>query len=81
MVGVDYQPMAKWLSLVIVSTLVLVYGKLVDTFSRDRVFYILTSIYALAAFSFAWAFSNPEIGLQIPCLIQCVSLDGYGMCM
>jgi AAA family ATP:ADP antiporter len=64
MVGVDYQPMAKWLSLVIVSTLVLVYGKLIDTFSRDRVFYILTVIYALAAFAFAWAFSNPEIGLQ-----------------
>ena len=63
MVGVDYQPMAKWLSLVMVSALVLVYGKLVDTFSRDRVFYILTVIYALAAFGFAWAFSNPEIGL------------------
>jgi len=64
MVGVDYQPMAKWLSLVIVSALVLVYGKLVDTFSRDRVFYILTVIYALAAFSFAWVFSNPDLGLQ-----------------
>lgn len=64
MVGVDYQPMAKWLSLVIVSALVLVYGKLVDTFSRDRVFYILTTIYALAAFSFAWVFSDPIMGLQ-----------------
>lgn len=63
-VGVDYQPYAKWLSLVMVSTLVLVYGKLVDTFSRDRVFYILTVIYALVAFGFAWAFSHPEIGLQ-----------------
>lgn len=64
MVGVDYQPVAKWLSLAIVSTLVLVYGKLIDTFSRDRVFYILTVIYALAAFGFAWAFDHPDIGLH-----------------
>ncbi len=53
-VGIDYQPIAKWFSLFCVTTLVLCYGKLIDTFSRDRVFYILTVIYALAAFGFAW---------------------------
>jgi AAA family ATP:ADP antiporter len=32
-VGIDYQPLAKWVSLVIVSTLVIVYGKFLFTAS------------------------------------------------
>jgi len=62
-VGFDYQPMAKWVSLVIVSTLVVIYGKLIDTFPRHRVFYILTIAYFIAAMVFWWALAHPVYGL------------------
>src|SRR5579863_2254537 len=55
--------MAKWVSLVIVSTLVVIYGKLIDTFPRHRVFYILTIAYFIAAMVFWWALAHPVYGL------------------
>ena len=62
-VGFDYQPIAKWVSLVIVSTLVIIYGKLIDSFPRHRVFYILTVAYFLAAMVFWWILAHPDYGL------------------
>lgn len=66
-VGIDYQPYAKWLSLVIIVPLVIIYSKLIDKFPRQRVFYILTVIYGLAAIVFAYFFNNPVCGLANPC--------------
>jgi len=62
-VGADYQPYAKMLSLVVVLGLIMVYGKLVDMFPRHKVFYILTGCYALGAFLFYFLLSNPSIGI------------------
>lgn len=62
-VGFDWQPRAKMLSLLIVMPLVILYGKLIDRFPRQRVFYALTAIYGLMALGFAVAFMHPEIGL------------------
>jgi ATP:ADP antiporter, AAA family len=62
-VGVEYQPKAKFLSLFIIFPLVIIYSKLIDKYPRQRVFYILTIIYGLAALLFAWYFSHPVYGL------------------
>src|SRR5690242_824328 len=44
LVGIDYQPMAKWLSLALIVPLIIIYSKLIDTFPRHKVFYGLVSI-------------------------------------
>ena len=62
-VGVDYQPFAKYLSLATVLILVMIYGKLVDKLSRDKVFYLLVSVYAVGAFIFSILLSNPSYGI------------------
>jgi AAA family ATP:ADP antiporter len=62
-VGLDNQPYAKILSVLIVFPLVILYGKLIDTFPRNKVFYGLTIFYAVLALFFMWAFMHPEIGL------------------
>jgi len=63
-VGLEqWQPVAKWLSLVIVAPLVILYGKLIDRYPRQQVFYVLTAIYGIAALGFAFAFMHPTIGL------------------
>lgn len=45
-VGGEYQPKAKMLSLVVMSVAVIIYSKLVDTFRRHKLFYIIGSFYA-----------------------------------
>lgn len=62
-VGIDWQPRAKMISLVVVVPLVILYSKLIDTFPRHRVFYSLLGIYALMAAGFTWAFMDPSMGL------------------
>ncbi|MBT4855825.1 hypothetical protein HOM50_02555 [bacterium] len=62
-VGGIYQPYAKILSMFAVFPIVMFYSKLIDWFSRDKVFYILTAFYCVTAFAFALAFMNPTIGL------------------
>lgn len=62
-VGVNYQPMAKWLSLCIIVPLVILYSKLIDTFPRNKVFYVLTMFYGLLALGFAFYLSHPVYGL------------------
>jgi ATP:ADP antiporter, AAA family len=63
-IGMDFQPRAKWLSIIIIFPLVLLYNKLVSKYSRHHVFYFLISLYALATFGFYIAFSSPTIGLE-----------------
>lgn len=62
-VGIDWQPRAKMISLVVVIPLVILYSKLIDMFPRQRVFYVLLSLYGLAALGFSYAFMDPAMGL------------------
>lgn len=62
-VGKDYLPMAKVLSLCFIIPLVLLYGKLIDRFPRHYVFYGLLSAYGSLALLFFWGFSHPVIGI------------------
>ncbi|MCK5632280.1 hypothetical protein KAH94_00865, partial [bacterium] len=63
-VGVNYQPFAKMMSLFIIAPLVVLYSKLVDAFPRNKVFYVLLSIYGVVAILFSIAFMLPGIGLS-----------------
>jgi AAA family ATP:ADP antiporter len=62
-VGVDYQPVAKMLSLCIIIPLVILYSKLIDSFPRNKVFYVLTISYGLMALGFAYYLGHPQYGL------------------
>lgn len=63
-VGLEsWQPTAKILSMFVVFPLVIMYSKLIDTFPRHKVFYVLISIYAALALTFAFFLMNPEYGL------------------
>ncbi len=62
-VGVDYTPYAKMLSLVTVLGLITIYGKLVDWLPRNQVFYLLTGVYAVGAILFAIVLSNQQYGI------------------
>lgn len=63
-VGSDYIPMAKWLSLAVVMLLLVVYSKLVDLLPRHKVFYILTGGYAVTAVVLAYILNSPAYGLD-----------------
>lgn len=62
-IGIDYQPYAKMLSVLVVFPLVILYGKLIDAFPRHRVFYVLITIYAILALALAYFLLNSEFGL------------------
>jgi AAA family ATP:ADP antiporter len=62
-VGVDYQPYAKWLSLVVVLFIIAIYGKLVDLLPRHKVFYLLTGIWAIGLLIFYIVLANPTYGI------------------
>ena len=62
-VGKGYRGLAKGVSVVLMSILVLVYSKLLDMFPKRKVLYILTTSYALALVVFMFFFMHPTIGL------------------
>ncbi len=62
-IGFDYQPLAKILSVIVVFPLVILYSKLIDMFPRHKVFYVLIAIYASLAILFMFLFFNPHFGL------------------
>jgi AAA family ATP:ADP antiporter len=64
-VGVNYQPIAKWISLIVVFPLVLIYNKLIDIFPRQRMFYALCTIYAVLALIFAFLMQSKAYGLSV----------------
>jgi len=63
MVGMEWQPWAKILSLAIIFPIVILYSKLVDTFPRHKVFYFLTGLYGAIALIMFFCFSDSSIGL------------------
>lgn len=62
-VGKDYIPYAKYLSLIVVFPLVIIYSKLVDMFPRHRLFYAICTIYSIIGLGFALIMSHPTWGL------------------
>lgn len=64
-VGGNYIPWAKWISLAVVFPLVLIYTKLVDMFPRQKMFYALCTIYAVIALIFAFLMKSPQWGLAV----------------
>lgn len=61
--GASNIPVAKWLSLVFIFPLVMVYSKLVDQFPRHKVFYALCAIYGTIALIFAYFMFSPVYGV------------------
>lgn len=62
-VGKLYLPYAKIASLCFIIPLLLFYAKLVDWFSRDKLFYILTTFYASLFAIIAFMLTHPTIGI------------------
>jgi len=63
MVHAENQPLAKFLSLIVMLPLVMIYSKLVDKFKRHHLFYLLGSLFCVGTFIFGYLFLHPTIGL------------------
>lgn len=63
MVGTEYVPLAKMLSVVVVLPFVMIYSKLVDTFPRHIVLYMVSIFYAALAVVFAIFILHPTTGI------------------
>lgn len=59
----DNLPWAKLASLAMVFPMIIIYSKLVDKMARDKLFYVLGTLYALGMFAIGAAFMHPTIGL------------------
>jgi ATP:ADP antiporter, AAA family len=57
-VGADWLPYAKMVSLCVIIPLVIVYTKLVDVFPRHKIFYVLLTGYGIIALLFSYAFTQ-----------------------
>ena len=64
MVGTDFQPKEKILSMFVVIPLVMIYERLVSSFKRHQVLYGLSIFYAIGAAFFAALILHPTIGMQ-----------------
>lgn len=63
MVGKQYQPLAKLLTLALMIPLILFYSKLVDLLEKQKVFYLIAGIYTILFLAFAYFLSHPTIGV------------------
>jgi ATP:ADP antiporter, AAA family len=63
MVGSQYQPDAKILSLILFFPLVLGYSKLVDHFSKEKFMYIMIAIFGVLGLVFVGFFYHPDYGV------------------
>lgn len=66
MVGVDYLPYAKMLSVFIIIPLALGYSKLVDLVAKQKLFYVICSVYGILFAGYAWALAHPLYGFANP---------------
>lgn len=62
MLGAEYLPYAKIISVIVVFPFLALYGKLVDKLSRERVFYAMSALFAVGAFIFYVLLKHPFIG-------------------
>jgi len=63
-VGYDFQPWAKWVSMLFIIPLTSFYGFLVDKFPRHRIFYALSVLYSIGALIFTLLLSNKSYGID-----------------
>lgn len=64
LVGAEYQPYAKIVSMLILFPIVIFYSKLVDKYKRHHVFYVLGTIYFFLTLFFGFMFMSPTFGLS-----------------
>ena len=64
LIGATHLPDAKLASLILFFPLVLLYSKLVDIFSKEKMIYVFISFYVLAGLVLVYYLSDPVIGLQ-----------------
>lgn len=62
-VGRGHRGAAKIASVILISSLVILYSKLLDIFRKEKVIYILTTVYGCALLVFMLLFMHPTIGL------------------
>ncbi len=62
LVGPAFVPFAKTFSVLCLVPFLMIYSKLLDTYSREKTFYIISSCYMFGAFIFALLFLHPSIG-------------------
>ena len=65
-VGLDYQPTAKMISWGFVIVLVLVYSKLVDLFTKNRLLMVLSAFYGAGFLAISFFLNHPTIGFGNP---------------
>lgn len=63
MIGRNYQPLAKIISVAVVLSLVLVYTKLIEMFEKHKLFYIIVTFYAFVFVGAGLLLAHPTIGL------------------
>lgn len=64
MVGSLYLPEAKVLSLIFFFPLVLIYSRLIDIFSKEKIIYVLVGFYTVVGFTFVYFLNDPFYGLS-----------------
>jgi len=62
-VGANNLPWAKIFSAIFILPIIMFYSKIVEIFQRNKVFYIMLTLYAIAALVFMILFKHPTIGL------------------
>ncbi len=62
-VGTDYQPRAKMISMFVLIPAIFFYSRLVDLLKRHQLLYFYTILYSLLGFVFAFFMGHPTIGL------------------
>ena len=63
MVGRDYQPWAKMLSILVTGCAVVIYSQLVDRYPRHKLLYGYSVFYALCSIVFAFFIFDPQLGI------------------
>jgi AAA family ATP:ADP antiporter len=67
--GIDNQPIAKTISIISLVFLLMGYTKLLDKYSRDRVFYMLSTAYVIGCVIFGFLILAPYIGQEARALV------------
>lgn len=63
MVGREYEPLAKLITILVTIPVMLFHGKIVDTFRRHQTVYIFIGSYAIGSLIFAYLFFHPVYGV------------------
>lgn len=63
-VGATYQPWVKILSVLLFFPLILIYSKLIDIYSKERMVYVLSFSYGIIGLLFVFLFYHPTLGLE-----------------